>query len=378
MKAKTIAVVNRTNFKNYGSILQCFALLKAIEAIGYRSEVLWVKGGLSANYDIRFFKVFGALLTLIKHPKLLSRANKSVKELASESVSPRTADLFDRFVQENIKCSFFRYTSLKRICKTERYLKCVCGSDQIWNPDTLYLDPLLFLRFAPLSKRIAYAPSLGCDYIPEYNKQKMGKYVSEIPYVSVREKQARDLLKELCGEDYFVACDPTLLHEKTFWDTFAKEPANKNYVLCYFLDAPVSTIQKQISDIARKNGQRVVVLRTVLHYLDSELQAEYPDCGPCEFLGFIKNASLIVTDSYHGLLFSLIFQKNFVSIERQYKDHDQSSRQKTVLEELNLLYKYGKSIDNKMLGEIDYENVSKELELIRTRSLLFLKRALEG
>ncbi|MBQ7357066.1 MAG: polysaccharide pyruvyl transferase family protein [Clostridia bacterium] len=376
-----VAVINRTNFKNYGSVLQCYALCRAVKQLGYDSEIVWVTGNLSKNFDFRPRKIISSLWKLITHPSLLSATLTNAKDLGSRVISEETVRLFDEFVGREIVQRSFSQRELSRRAVSDEYKKFVCGSDQIWCSTTLYPDPLMYLRFAPRDKRVAYAPSIGRDFIPSYNRRKMKKYISEIPHLSVREFEGERLIKELCQRDAKVVLDPTLLLESGDYDGLKSERmAEGKYLLCYFLDTPSAEVQEKISALANERGAYILALGARLVRCE-ELSArvEYPDAGPREFLSFVSGADVTVTDSYHGMLFSIIYEREFFSVERAYKQYDQSSRQTTVLRMLSLENRYIKAGEDfpRDAGDIDYEAVKREISRRREESLSFLGEALE-
>ena len=377
-----IAIINRTNFKNYGSVLQCYALCKAVKDIGYESEIVWETGNLSKNFDFRPNKIVASVWKLITHPKLLSSTLTNVSDLGSRVISEKTVELFDEFVSMEIVQKKFSHRELVRIAKTDEYSKVICGSDQIWCSTTLYVDPLMYLRFAPEKKRIAYAPSIGRDFIPDYNKRRMKKYINAIPHLSIRESAGARLIKELTGRDAEIVLDPTLLHTRSDWDLVkADVKADTSYVLCYFLDAPSEETQKKITEFAKSRGLAVIALGQKLEYCEAQgVSVLYPDCGPREFLSYVEMADITITDSYHGMLFSIIYEKEFYSIERAYRQYDQSSRQKTVLSALSLEDRYlSPSDEMKFVTEpVDYGRVEKILAQRRKESIAFLKNAIEN
>ena len=104
---------------------------------------------------------------------------------------------------------------------------------------------------------------------------------------------------------------------------------------------------------------------------------EYPDAGPTEFLGLVRGADLVVTDSYHGMLFSLIFERQFYSVHRQSKDYDQSTRQRSVLATLGIEDRYINGNYDDIPEDVDYGRVNATLNSEREASLKYLKAALE-
>lgn len=370
---KKIAIINRSNFKNYGSVLQCYALCEAVRSLGMESELVWVRGNLSQNYDFRLNKIVSSLFKLATHPYLLKSTAKNVGDLNSRVIDKKTIELFNDFTQNYIHQNFYTISGLKKASRNV-YDKIICGSDQIWCSTTLYVDPLMYLRFAPKSKRIAYAPSIGRDYIPKYNSSKMKRYISQIPCLSVREKKGKELIKELTGRDAALVCDPTLLLSKKHYRTMQnKVEGVDNTLVCYFLDTPSEKTQKKIAAFAKNNGDKIVCLGCRLTYLEKVCDVAYPECGPKEFLYVIDHAQRIFTDSYHGMLFSIIFEKSFLSIEREYSEFNQSSRQKTILEMFGLNDLYITENDDILEKKIDYTSFSKEKTDFIHNSLKFLK-----
>jgi hypothetical protein len=269
---------------------------------------------------------------------------------------------------------------LVKVAKSDEYDKFVCGSDQVWCSTTTYVDPLMYLRFAPKEKRIAYAPSIGRNYIPSYNRRQMQKYIKEIPFVSIREDDGKKLIKELTGRDVPVVLDPTLLLDRDTWKKVKnlEIKPEKPYILCYFLDLPSETIQKNIEKCAKENELNIIFLGRKLDSVTDTIRTFTPSCGPSEFISYIELADLVITDSYHGMLFSMIFEKRFWSVERSYQQFDQSSRQLTILKRLGLNNRYLRKSGEFSLEVIDYTIVNRRLDKLRMDSKEYLRNALEN
>ena len=373
-----IAIVNRTNLKNYGSVLQVYALCESIKNLGYDSEIIWEAGNVSKNYDLRIRKIISTGVKLLTHPRLISSTFSNVKYVQQHAISEKTIEMFDRFVDLFVKRKFYPVKKMKKNQVGEIYDKFVCGSDQVWCTTTTYVDPLMYLRFVPKEKRIAYAPSLGRNYIPSYNARQIRKYVNEIPYVSVREYTGKKLIRDLTGRDVPVVVDPTFLLHKLKWDEVKIEPSiNQEYFLCYFLSMPTQQTQEKILKYIEQTGKIVVALNSKLEFIEKKVQVIYPDCGPQEFIGYVSKANCVLTDSYHGMLFSIIYQRQFWSIEREYGEFDQSSRQLSVLKMLNLEDRYLKSKDLISEIEIDYTVAMNKLQCEIEKSIQYIQIALE-
>ena len=378
MKSKKIAVVNRTNLKNFGSVLQVYALCHVLKKIGYESEVVWESGNISKHWDIRPKKILKIGLKLAFNPRLLWSTYKTVREIKANIVDECKAIKFDDFVSNHFEQTFYGPKELINIAHSNKYAKFICGSDQIWCSTTLYVDPMMYLRFAPKEKRVAYAPSLGRDYIPKYNKSTISNFVNDIPSVSVREDDGQRLLKELTGRDIAVVADPTLLMRDVEWKELM-EPIEtpESYALCYFLDEPSDAIKAEIYNYVQKTRKKVVVLGKLSLTGLSEADVQYPVAGPGEFLTLTGNANMVITDSYHGMLFAINFHKNFWAVERNYNQFDQSSRQRTVLIRLGLENRYQKSNYCFTDDSIDYEQVLSKIDEFVIYSMNYLITSLE-
>jgi len=375
---KKVAIVNRTNLKNFGSVLQVYALCQAVKSLGYDSEVVWQSGNMSRNFDIRPNKLIKIGFKLLLHPSLTMSILKMVSEAKKVIVDPKKVRLFDEFVANNFSQSLYTPEEIIGVAASDKYYKFVCGSDQVWATTTLYPDPMMYLRFAPKEKRVAYAPSLGRDYIPGYNKNTIRKYINDIDNVSVREETGRELIKQLTGRDVPVVADPTLLLRTQEWDALKCEvELPENYTLCYFLDEPSEEVKAAICKYVREHNKKVVVLGHVDNIDIPSEDVIRPTAGPAEFLTITSKADMVITDSYHGMLFAINYHRNFWSVERNYSQYDQSSRQMTVLSRLNLEERYVKRNFDFTDAPIDYDYVQARIDEFADMSMNYLKTALE-
>lgn len=374
-----VAVINRINFKNYGSVLQCYALCEAISNFGFDSEILWESGSESGNFDFRPRKIVKIIFSLLRRPSLLRGVLDMARGVQRKQISAQTIALFESFIHNNANKRYVSHKKLVELAKSEDYVKFVCGSDQVWCSTTSYVDPLMYLRFAPKDKRVAYAPSIGRNYIPKYNEKIMRKYIRDIPHISIREDEGQKLLQKLIQETVPVVADPTLLLSCAHYQKLQSDiKMDCKYILTYFLDSPSEIMQRSIKKLANEKSKRVISIGCELPLLKEDENYEQPDCGPAEFLGYISGATVVVTDSYHGILFSLIYSKDFYSVERNYGEFDQSSRQLTVLRKVDLSQRYVRRNDKVdfALGKIDYSDVKKKMEVFTAESLEYLKLAL--
>lgn len=185
----------------------------------------------------------------------------------------------------------------------------VAGSDQVWNDTITGGDPYYYLDFEDASvKKAAYAASFGVTRLPQARKAFIRNCLSDIPLLSVREMQAAHLVEEICGVQPSVMPDPTLLLTADSWKSFATVPRTKPYIFVYavYHSDSIWAFAKRLSE---KTG---LPIKTVAY---STLHRRCKDCvytaGPAEWLGYMMNAAYVVTNSFHGVAFSLNFEKPF-------------------------------------------------------------------
>lgn len=269
-------------------------------------------------------------------------------------------------------------------CQTYLHLNCdlkrnvfVTGSDQVWNPSGA-MDENYFLSFVPeTAKKISYAASLGVEHIPEEKKEKFKQYIRDFSHISVREECAKECVGELWNKDILVNIDPTLLHDKHFWTQIAKPVANipENYILVYLMHLP-KNINQILKWLKKQTGNDVVVVdgqgavQGVLTHLVHHDKAVHR-AGPQEFVWLMEHAQCVVTSSFHGTAFSLIFEKEFYSVSNSPK-----SRIANILNICGLTAITEKQLEFTRNSNIDWQKVSDVLNQERSKSRRYFEEAL--
>ena len=187
-----------------------------------------------------------------------------------------------------------------------KYDILLCGSDQIWNP--VWLNPAYFLTFAPEGMpKIAYAASLGIRTMPAAGKvRKIRKWTRGFRAVSVREEEGAELLEQMTGIRADVMPDPVCLLDRAAWgETAAPGPEGAPYILCYFIGEN-EEYASRVNQLQAETGLRVldIPVNAASYRSGREL---LDGIGPREFLGAVRNAAVLCTDSFHGLAFATIF-----------------------------------------------------------------------
>jgi hypothetical protein len=360
------AIVTWYRNGNYGGTLQAYALQKTLEFMGFDSEFInFCPEQKRVSYRIvRFLK---DVIIFCYKPKLYKSREKIYK-----------------FIHDNLKVSqpYYSYSQLSDNAEG-RYWAAICGSDQIWAPVGGKVEPLNYLTFINEGKRIAYAPSIGYNRISEQSKDTFKKFVNGIRFLSIREKQGAEIIKENTGRNAQVVLDPSLLLTKEQWEKEIKRTQtkgfsyNKEYIFCYFIGRN-SEYARYAYKLSRYTGYPIVTLdskRSILRGVEIVI------ADPFDFLQFINNATYVLTDSFHGTAFSIIFEKQF-GVFKRFKDNDpicQNSRIYNILEKTQLenrLITMNTPLSSFIEEKIDYHLVNDLLENEREKSLEYLKEAI--
>lgn len=375
---KKIGLITYENIADgKGRFLQAYALYSAIEQLGYLPEVI-------DYYPKRDSSKSRKLIRMLKNiNKLRLYANEVLKVLEKKLIKKELKEkyeLYKTFIKNNIRTTESIIGTDEIQNANLKYDAYVCGSDQIWNPKFLGKDPTYYLQFAPEYKRIAYAPSLGTNNISQEDLKFLCDMIRNIPRLSVRESSSAKMLSKEIKEDVFNAIDPTLLMTREWWNNFANKSIEKEpYVLTFFFDN--STYPRKIAnEIATQLGCKIIsipdTIRDILTYKNKRI-----GIGPEEFVSLFKNATFICTQSFHGTVLSLLYNRPFYVFDRETKAYVSGvfSRINDLLGMVGLenrILKSGQQIPNDIL-KIDYLTVNKILEIKRKESMEYLRESLE-
>ena len=199
---------------------------------------------------------------------------------------------------------------------------------------------MLFAKFVEPEKRIAFSASIGTDSIPEEHKQEFIDGINGMKAISVREERGREIIKELTGRDVPVTVDPTLLLSRDEWRKIEKKPSfvgeNDRYLLTYFLGGCSEEVRDYIEGVARANGLKVIDLYNEFLSKSEIENKKWFVADPGEFVWLIDHCQLLMTDSFHGCVFSIINEVPFRCFRRGGKAADMSSRMDTLFGKLNI------------------------------------------
>lgn len=362
-----IATIHHAKF-SYGAYLQAMAMVKLCRNFSNDVEII--------NYE----NVYEQTELKTKNVSFL----KKIKQYTN---------FYTRMYLYNMKKNLYRdSTKLDSLygCVTKKYYSVfelrdlrydvlVCGSDQIWNPEIMgEIDPFFLLDFGKAKRRVSYAASMGSYEINDREKVLFSGYLKNFTAISVREEHAKKQLQGLTNKKIQVVSDPTLLLSRADWEACfpdelsCKKKDGPKYILCFFVWNGISKYMEDVKKYAKELNLPIWNIQAhskKIKGVDQVIQA--PTVG--EFLRFIDNAELIITNSFHGVAFSLNLNKNFIPILNM----KNPERVKNLLNNLEL----EQLIDaepKEVMHMIDYDQVNFRMRQLRDKSYQWLKNAIIG
>lgn len=382
MSNKKVALAINYDYHDYGGMLQAFATQRALLKSGVDSEAIDFDN-LKDDVTKRKWKYFLSNLLDIsivrEKAKVIEKKIKQKLNKALRNNLEKRDAAFDRFCSANFKVSrkFENWNDLTESCN--EYDSVVVGSDQLWLPSNICAD-YYTLSFVPDNvNKVAYATSFGIGRIPTRYEGAYVKFLSRINHLSAREFSGKEIIKKLIGRDVPQVCDPALLLDSSDWDEVASPRIiPENYIFCYFMgDNPDQ--RNFVKRLAAKTGCKIVALLHLDQYIPGdESYADYTpyDVTPADFVSLVKNADFVCTDSFHGTVFSIIYNRSFFTFMRFKKKASLSTN--TRIESLlntfgltNRLFEGNASVD----GDLTIDNwaeIQQRVSALRADSLKYL------
>ncbi len=384
---KRVGIVTYVRTDNYGAELQGYALQHKINMMGgFEAEVLdidhvgmdkktyremIVRGILSRlkhNPAKGIADIVSIAFKMFRNKNLTVNANKTLREAA-----------FSEFWDNAITHS--KHIDVDRIStETGKYDVLIAGSDQIWNYLRTSNLAVYFLNFSS-SKQIkfSYAASFSISKIPTKRKKEYTDLINQLPSISVREQQGAEIIRELTNREVEVVLDPTLLLDKEEWLKIASDRIDIKgpYILTYSLSSSKG-YWEIIHGYAQKYGLKVINLRH--DFIENRIppyQIDIFDAGPREFIHLLAKAELVITNSFHGTIFSINFNVPFISVINRLSETN--SRILSILENIGLENRLQYDDDTSLIKplEMDFCEANARLEHLKSKSLEFLKSNLQ-
>lgn len=356
------------NFTNYGSALQTFALHRAINKLmpgKIESIVVDYCPDILKDKDV---------LNPIEN---MWDADKELRERCRLSLTAIRENYakFKRFYATQYKktTGFYDSTNFNESFENESLDGYVCGSDTVFAVPEFGFDDGFYANYDAMKKRsVAYAASFGDYDIPESDLAELKEKLNNFNAIALRENDKLSLVNHLTKIPVYKVIDPTLLLSSQDYEPIIKEPdINRPYLLLYSRrDNP--NMQACAEQLAKNNGWEIVEISLNARNADRHIMRY--DAGVEEFLGLVKNAEMVITNSFHGMIFAVQFKRPFYIFSRNLCN--------TKISEILELF----DINNRLITEevptnnkdIDYDYVHNRIRAARESSLLVLREELNS
>lgn len=372
------------NSKNYGGVLQAYALCKVIENMGYQCEQIpYMK--LSSVNDIQTSSSIATKLKKAINPVTLSQYLKDkIESKIMEGIFDERTKAFahfrDVFIPHNK--NVYADDTIKECL--DDYDCFITGSDQVWNP--AFYSSAYLLDFVPKDRvKMSYAASLSVFSLIDEQRARFRESLANYNAVSVREKDAVSLLQDLSPVPVEWVLDPTLLLEREQWEGVSSDrTVDEKYIFAYFLGEDL--VHRQLTEeFAREHNLRIISMPYIwgkYRKCDRKFgDLRLFDVTPQDFLAFVKNADYIFTDSFHAVVFSILFQKQFFAFQRT-DFEGMGSRLYSLTQLFDVQSHYCDTKEKQNLKYMDnqetirYQDSHAKFSLMKKKSILFLKKNL--
>lgn len=339
---------------NYGAVIQAYALQKYLKLNNYETEII--------DYIPLQIKLIQTLSNI---------KNLRVIELIKEI---RFKQFRKKYLKISKKCY---YTNLDLVKNCHNYDVYICGSDQIWNEPFLLnsentTNLSYYLNFVKKHKvRISYATSFGTNKISSNTIDLIKPELNRFNYISVRENSGKEIVENM-GLNVELVIDPTLLLEGNIYESL-------------FKDLKIRRQFQFFSYILHNNQNNAIKIDNYIlnKYFNNKIEKRFDlkDVGVVEWLYHIKNSRFVSTNSFHGTVFAIIFNKPFIVMPVE--NSGMNDRITTLLTTLGLENRIISSFDESRIDilfeePINWEQINVKVERIRKKSEEFLERALQN
>lgn len=341
---------------NYGQLLQCYAMQHIVRLLGHSPQHI--------RYNLREKTIHEKVISiyeilksghLYSYCRLIKEAKKNAKmwEIADNNINNEDRH-FDEFRNKYLSLTNKLYSSSELLNNPPIFDAYICGSDQIWSAPS----KLLMLQFGPKkAKRLAIAASMGGIHIDNaYHKYLYKKFLKKFDFVSLREEKGTQEIIALGRRDAETILDPTLNLDKSVFKNISHTPKKRDYVFVYLLGNKMDLSVDKIYEWAKIKELEVVYVGAQGR-IDSYKKI-YPSVN--EWLGYIDNAKYIITNSFHGMALSIVFEKQFLAIPLSAEFARMNDRVIEVLDRFNLNSRlYTDTLDDITIP-INYDKITQK------------------
>ena len=365
-----VGILSMQRIKNYGSFLQSYSLKKNIEALGHEVQFVdyLVEKSVNEKKEQRKGTSFLEIMSGIRR--------KLGIKTKSERFFYKRKEFKKRYDNE-----FFDMLGLtKEKNYTPELDTLVIGSDEVFNclqtNKEVGFSMQLFGADNRAKRLITYAASCGnttIERLKEYGvDRKVGNLLKRFDAFSVRDRNTEHVVKELSGRDCEIHVDPVFIYD--YPEIKNIKPKENNYIVLYaYTNRIKQNEEKEIVKFARKNGKKIICIGEYQNFCD-----EYISANPFELLAYIKYADYVITDTFHGTVFSIKLNKNFATIVRESSNNSYGNKEKLefLLEKFGLIERCVESINSIeeiLLRPIDFSSVNEIIAEEKEKAICYLK-----
>lgn len=368
-----VGIVSIHSAHNYGSLLQAYALQETlkkysndVQIINYRPKYLDCQYSM---FSVQIYKKYHGLINKILH---LGWRIIMVKKRYEKYVK------FESFIKNEYNLTK-KYTNFNDLCKDNlNYDVVFCGSDQIWNTDiTEGFDKVFYLGFLNNDvKKASYAASIGRQEIDKRYYDNYKESINKFDYISIREESSEKLMRAITNKKININLDPTLLLEKEKWHSLISKSNIKlkgnDYIFVYILQDN-SEFVKIVNKLSEVLNMRVISVSKKKRFKNETI---YPNAGVEDFLFLCSNSKFVVTNSFHGTVFSIIFEKNNCIIPHLNTGNRMIDLMNSVGLSKRVIKEYNDLNVADIIKDVDYKSVNKKLSANRKKSFDYFKEVL--
>lgn len=366
MWKKKVGIMSMQRIKNYGSFLQAYALKEIIKELGYNVEFV--------DYHIE--------KNIIQNEK---RNNKIAKIIEVIKCRGKLMHKIQYIIhKKNFGKKYYDILELTKCPKYNSKLDTlVIGSDEVFNcvqkNQKVGYSMELFGKNNKAKRLISYAASFGnttLEKLEKYQKkEEIGQLLNEFDALSVRDENSKKIVSTLTGRKCIFNLDPVLIYDyMNKCEKISKLDIKEKYIIVYAYNGRISDEEsKNIREFAKKNNYKIYSIGGTQECTD-----KFIDCSPFEVLAYFKNAEFVITDTFHGSIFSVITKRNFVTLVRKSVGNEYGNEEK-LTDLLNRLKLQGqiiydiKEIEQKLQTNLNYEETDKIICNERHNAYEYLK-----
>lgn len=347
-----IGIVTLHASKNYGAVLQCYALQQTLKALGHDVQIVHREWGRFRNINRQEY--IRIALSNIKRRIIPEPFAHFRKKRLHTTPKVKSKKQLDRLV--------------------EQFDALVVGSDQVWNFDCIEeMGLYYYLDWGKNVKRYSYAASFGKEafQLPPQTIDAVAQAIKKFNGISVRENSAIDICKNYLKTDALLHIDPTLLHDHKFYlDMLQHIPVQRNSICIYFLDRNDDKL-KLAQKVAQQEQCTITDNLPPLSGIKKHFLRQH---SIEKWLMNIAESKVVITDSFHGMIFAIIFEKPFIVYRNKERG---AARFESMLELLGL---EDRMIDNcieyipNRMSPINYYEVRQIIDIERSKAISYLKR----